>query len=530
MNKRKIIISAAMIALGGFVASCTKDFEEINTNPNAPLIEQAAPDLLLTNAIESLTDRVQNIGLGHEIGSGWIQHMAKVQYTDEDRYQPRTGEINNAWTSLYAASGQDATTLIKIGEASGNTNYQGVGIVLKVYAISVLTDLFGDIPYSEAFKGDPADGGILSPTYDTQESIYTDLLAKLEEANDLLDHDGEEIAGDILYNNDIDQWKKFANSLRMRLLMRISERKPDLAGAELTKMLADSEKYPIFESFEDNAQLNYLGSAPNNNPINENRKTRDDHRVSKTIIDIMLDLGDVRVFAFANPASGTKVFEGIPNGLTSAKAAAYNENGLANTSKMGDYFTAAEAPGVLMSYSELAFILAEAAKRGLIAGGDAEAEQYYYEGIIASYQEYNEYIQHIFDTQTSYGQFSGWSLGYLLIGEDLDNSDGAAEDESELEWYLNESAAVYDPANGLEQIYLQKYIAMFGQGLQAWFEWRRTEFPDLTPAEDAINTAGIPVRLTYPLDEATRNPSNLETAVGRQGADNLNTRVWWDVD
>ncbi|MDP2888142.1 MAG: SusD/RagB family nutrient-binding outer membrane lipoprotein, partial [Bacteroidota bacterium] len=122
-NTLKYLFVIALVV--GFSA-CTDQFEEVNTNVNRPTIEQAAPDMLLTNSIESMTDRVHEIFLGHEMGSCWVQHMAKVQYTDEDRYIPRVSVINNTWTSLYAASGMDVATIIDVAEAKDLKNYKGI--------------------------------------------------------------------------------------------------------------------------------------------------------------------------------------------------------------------------------------------------------------------------------------------------------------------------------------------------------------------------------------------------------------------
>jgi hypothetical protein len=515
----KILKYASVLTVAFSVGACTQDFEDINSNPNAPTAEQAAPDFLLTNAIESLTDRVHEIGLGHEIGSGWVQHMAKVQYTDEDRYQFRPLSVNTEWSSFYAASGTDVATLYKLGELQQNDNYKGIALVLKAYIISVLTDLHGDIPYTNAFKGDVADGGILSPDYDTQEFVYRDIIARLKEANGLLDAEGKEVSGDILFANDIDLWKKFANSLRLRLLLRMSARDEAFVTTEMSEIIATPATFPIFEGNDEHAALQYLGSAPNNNPINENRKTRDDHRVSKHFTDMMNNVYfDYRIMVYANPSEGTDEFIGIPNGLTSAAAAAFNGGGLKNTSKIGDYFTRGETPGMLMSYAELQFILAEAAKKGYIPGGDETAQEYYEAGITASFDQYREALQEIFDDH------SDGSYGGLEIPEDYTV-------DAELEGHLTSNpAVVYSPANALKQIAEQKYIAMFDQGLQSWFEWRRTGYPVLTPAADGLNGGKIPVRLPYPLDEQSKNPTNYAAAVARQGADDLNTRVWWDVN
>ncbi len=518
MNRIKIYLAAATFLTLIFISpSCTKDFEEINTNSNAPSLSQAAPDMLLTNAIESMTDRVHEIFFGHEMGSCWVQHMAKVQYTDEDRYIPRISVINNTWSSFYASSGMDAQLLYDIGVANNNPSYQAVALILKSYLVSVLTDEFGDVPYSQAFLGS-ADDAILSPAYDTQASIYVALLANLEEANTLL-NDGAAIGGDILFGGNLLKWKKFANSLRLRLLMRQSDRVNPTT--EMTAIFGNPATYPVISSNSDNAALIYLGAAPNNNPINENRKTRDDHRVSNTIIDYLYTDApspDYRVVVYAELADNSHDWVGMPNGMLSADAGAYLGNGLAETSKIGEYFTRANAPGMLMSYAELLFIKAEAVARDFIPGDDVDAAAAYQAGIKASWDQYQA-------DGTFADALEIWRSTFVSWGMTTEN----IYDYGWTDFVDWGGTYAYDPANGLEQIATQKWIAMFDQGAQAAFEWRRTGYPVLTPAVDGDNGGKIPVRAYYPSDEAARNPTNLAAAVAAQGADNLNTRVWWDV-
>ncbi len=509
---KKIRIGGIALFLSAFLLifnSCTTDFETINKDPNAAGLEKASPSMLLTNAIESTTDRVQEIFLGEEMGNCWAQHEAKVQYTDEDRYIYRTSVVNTTWTSFYAAGGMDIQTLYNVAKLKQNDNYKGVALVLKSYVTSVLTDLFGPIPYSQAWTGTLN----TLPAYDSQESIYRDIIAKLDTANTILSEDGKEIEGDILFDNDIMAWKKFANSLRLRLLLRMSAKDAAFVTAEMTKMVGDAAKYPIFESNEDNAALMYLGSAPNNHPMNENRKTRDDHRVSKTLTDLLWTKAtyvDWRVMIYAQ-LSGNDDFEGMPNGLTSSQAASYNGNGIKYTSKVGTYFLEATAPGMLMSFAELKFILAEAAFKGYISGGNDKAEEYYNEGIYGSYAQFGDDLVAAVD-----------DAGFLSIDE-------ATSDSLAADFIANDDYA-WDAANGMQLIATQRWVATFDQGLQSWFEWRRTGYPVLTPAIAGMNGGKIPVRVPYPTDEAARNPTSLAAGVTLLGgADDLNTRVWWDV-
>jgi hypothetical protein len=509
--KRKIIYSfaATLLVLVLFSSGCTKDFKEINTNPNAPGINQAAPNMLLTNAIESMTDRVHEIFLGHEMGSCWVQHMAKVQYPDEDRYIPRMAVINNSWTSFYSASGYDVQTIYNIAVATNNDSYKAIALILKSYLTSVLTDEFGDVPYTDAWKGNDAEA-VLSPVFDTQESIYAALIANLTEANTLLSGDGPAIEGDILYGNDLMKWKKFANSLKLRLLLRRSDRVDPTA--DITAIVSDPVTYPIFESNDDNAALAYLGSAPNNNPINENRKTRDDHRVSKTLIDVMWTNNpnmDYRIAVYANLPSAGGWWNGLPNGMTSTDAANYQGNGLTKTSKIGNYFSAATAPGLLMTFAEVQFILAESVNRGFLTGALTDSA-YYVAGVTGSYYQYADAIV-----------ASNKAIANLGIPAEWTIDDFVAD-------YLSLYGA-WDASNALEQIRTEKWLALFDEGLEAKFEWNRTNTPVLVPAIAGQNDGKIPVRSFYPSDEYGRNLDNVNAAVARQGADDMNTRVWWDV-
>lgn len=505
------------IAITGILVgmvSCTGDFEELNRNPNAIGANADHPDMLLTHAVESLGDQLFDVWLGHEIGSCWVQHMAKVQYTDEDRYVPRNDVINSVWNNLYAGPGIEIQRIYEIGQRKGHANYIGVALVLKSYLFSVLTDLYGDIPYTQAFNPDSN----LTPQYDTQESIYLNLIQNLKYANELLNPYGDGIEGDILFHGDILKWKKFANSLRLRILLRMSghAEQEQFVKSEMSSILGNSTDNPIFTSNSDNAALHYLGSYPNNHPLNETYKTRDDHRVSRTLVDVMYNPGnhdnpDWRIVVYAQTPQAGGFWIGLPNGLTSAKAAAYLGNGIRRTSKIGEYFIRPNAPAMFMSFAEVNFILAEAAQRNLIDISPLTPKDYYEMGIDASYRQYaREIVENI---PVYYPSFEGVSI----------NIDDFITD------FLNHNGA-WDAANPLQKIATQKWVAMFDQGLQAWFEWRRTGYPVLTPAEDGLNGGKIPVRLRYPSDEYSRNGENVAKAVALQGDDNLNTPVWWDCN
>jgi hypothetical protein len=476
-NKKTTLTSflAVMLAM---VSSCTKDFEVINTNPNNPT--SASADLFLPFGIQSAVDMYVGGSLGQDVGNLFAQHWARIQYTDADRYVVTNDVISNGWRDFYVEPLANYQRIIKIADESQNPNYKAVALILRSWVFSVLTDLYGDIPYNDAIKGIE---GSLKPTYDAQKDVYTDLVTTLKTANDMivLNNTDLAISGDILFSGNMLKWKKFANSLSLRILNRLNG-KVDVS-AEINRILSDPGKYPVLASNADNAQLNYLSGAPNNNPVNENRKTRDDHRISATIVNKLKDLKDARLAIYADAPADGGDYKGVPNGLSNSDA---NALGLSKTSKVGSYFTAATAPGIIMTYAELLFIKAELAHKGIASGGDVAAN--YKEAITASFKQYNLTV----------------SPEYLTVN------------------------ALKSGVDGYTQIMEQKWIALYGQGLEAWTEYRRTGIPALKAPVSNANNDVIPTRLAYPGSEESLNYVNFQEALKRQGGENtMRLKLWF---
>jgi hypothetical protein len=381
---------------------------------------------------------------------------------------------------------QDFNELIEQGKKTNNQNLQAVGLIMRSYFFSVLTDLYGDIPYSEALR---LSEKILVPKYDSQEDVYNGLLADLKTATSLIQVGGSAVSGDVMYEGDMAKWQKFGNSLRLRLAMRIVDANPTLTRTQVTELL--SANTPLISSNAENAQFNFLASASNTNPVYFNRLTRDDHRVSRTITSRLSRLNDPRLGVYANhPESGDSVafYRGVPNGLTTANAAALGP--FSSTSKVGDAFTAADAPGVLLTYSEVLFLKAEAIARGFVTGNAA-----------------TEYQNAIRASMNQHGLT------------------GAA-----VTAYLAQPSVAYNASNFKQSIGEQKWIALYGQGVEAWSEWRRLDYPQLKVAASPASAAAgkIPVRFRYPANEQTTNAASRAAAVARQGADLITTKLWWD--
>jgi hypothetical protein len=492
LMKKYMNLKLVFLSLGLFLLNaCDKDFEELNTNPNVP--NAVTPDLLLPNIIRSTVNEVMGTSWG--IGNIVTQQTAKIQFVNEDRYQ--WGEQNGIWNTMYTNL-RDVQNVYTIAERTGQSNYMGIALVMKSWMMSLVTDAYGDVPYTEATQGKT---GVYFPKYDTQESIYAGILADLQRANELLGSTPETVRGDILYEGKTDKWKKLANSLRLRYLMRISNKRN--VGADMQAILGNPAANPVFAGNDDNAALLYLPTVPNQFPLYTSRiGSVNEFRLSKTMADKLQEYNDprIRVFARPTPASAGTAnpqYVGVPNGLDDNAALQYN-GGANFMSRIGSAYyidgfgTPSQndreiARGIIMTYAELQFILAEAAQRGLISTGAAKS--YYENGIKASFNFYK-----------------------------LEVPAG----------YLEQPGVAFSSAIALQQIGTQKWIALFYSGLEAWFDWRRTGFPALTPGPANVNGDQIPVRFIYPGFEFSLNKENVEAAVARQGANDINTKVWWD--
>lgn len=501
-NIKKLLFSMYLVAT---VTACDNGFESINTNRNVPVA--VTSDLLLSGVIRNmLNDQVNE---AWSIGNIVVQQTAKIQFVNEDRYL--WGERTSVWGSVYSNMRNVQNIILSAENADPvQNNYLGIALVLRSWMFSLVTDAYGDVPYSEAVQGKTA--GLYTPKYDTQESIYDGILADLDRADQILGTSSEAVSGDLIYNGSVENWKKLANSLKVRYLMRISNKK-DVKG-----QLQDAvNNRALFEGNEDNAGLVYLASSPNQWPLYGARVgSFDEFRLSKTMGDYLTSVNDPRLAVFARPTEksvidGSPNISGIPNGLEDTQALSYN-GGPQSVSRIGLTFAclvcndagkpapvANAAQGLLMTYAELQFLLAEAREKELITTG--AADDYYEKGIRANFEFYQGIVPE------DYGINVAMPSGYLT-----------------------QTAIAYagSTEEKLRKIGTQKWIALFFNGLEAWFDWRRTGYPVLAPGASNLNDDRIPVRYIYPQSEQSLNGGNLSDAIARQGPDNINTPVWWD--
>lgn len=482
--KKILFIFLAIIATVSF-NSCDKNFEEINENVDDPTIIPSS--MLIGTAVRDMINEMYSTFNGSEIGENWVQHNALAAYNDPDRYRPRVTSMDGIWNTMYGAA-STANQMYELAVEEGNTNNQGIAIVLKSYAFLVLTDLYGHVPYSEALKG-PSEGNF-TPAYDLQEDVYTGVFADLDNAISLLSTGTGTIDPnmDILYYGDASGWLKFAASLKFRALMRVSGKMS--VGAQLQALVDGGH---LFKSNADEAKVIYTAASPDANPLYETivEQTRGEHRLSQTFVKSLQDNNDPRLPIMANPALNSGNYVGKPNGGSEIPMTGYGQD---DVSSIGDFYLQAQSPGYFMSYTQLLLLMAEAAERDLISGGSAMAQTYYEAAIQNSMNENT-----VGDAYAAY--YANPTITYSS-----------------------------DETTALSQIGYQMWIALFCQGFEAWTEWRRTGYPALTLAADPYDgITEIPSRLRYNVDEKSVNRDNYNAAVTALGGDGdeISTKVWW---
>lgn len=473
MFKIKYILLLAL----GLLGACT-ELEEFNVNTNAP--ETVAPQFLLSNVLYQAANN--NSFEGWHAGNLLAQHTSNIEFLAVDRYN--LGSNTPLWNDTYRLL-NDLQTMAT--SAPSNDAYRGIGMIMKANLSALLTDLWTDVPYFEAIQG--ISDGNFTPAFDAQEAIYTapgGILDLLNTGADLLSTTTDRVEGDIMFNGNLEQWVKFANSLQLRYLMRISG-KTEVAAA----MQAIVDEGNFIQDNTDNALIPYLTAAPNQWFIFTEREGRyTDVRMSTTIEGIFDELDDPREAVFFKPtansvANGNPDFHGLPNGLSRESQNQFSFNDI---SLLGAILRD-EPDGVdalFLKASEVYFILAEAASRGLISGSAAD----YYEAGIRT------------------------SLAYFGVSESDD--------------YLAQATVMLNGTNDLEKILTQKWIASFLNGYEAWLDIRRTGIPAMTISPDNLNQGLYPVRYTYPESEQAVNGANYQVAVDRIGGDDYNSTGWWE--
>ncbi|MEM9884985.1 MAG: SusD/RagB family nutrient-binding outer membrane lipoprotein [Bacteroidota bacterium] len=495
-----------LLAFAMTQTSCDDGFAELNTNPNAA--NEINPNFQFPWVqLRTSGGRYENWRAGLIYSSMMNQHMAALcGYWTGDKYTYNAGYSSSLYDRAYNEQVKDMQDLINTLESgtAGDQTMLGMARIWRVVIFHRLTDLYGDIPYSEAGKGFLE--GIDFPKYDTQQDIYLDMLSELEQAIAQLG-DGGFGGADLLYGGNADQWRRFGNAMMLRLGMRLSEVDPATAQSWVSKAIAGG----VLSSTDDDAFIQHTRGPEgvNQNGIGEvldksNGFGDDCPRLSATFVDWMLESADPRIDIIGVlPANGGGAHNGLPNGLD---ATTINDNptgtDIDDFDRINPMLALVESPMFFMTYAEIEFLLAEAALRGWNSGNAAD---HFESGIRAAMKLYEKYD------------------ASLTISEDDVNA------------YVEANPLSGDQMEAMSQIGWQYWAVTFLNEYESFANYRRTGIPELVPVNYPGNVTNgqIPLRLAYSQGETTNNP-NFEEARSRQGlptdyASMMTVPVWWDA-
>lgn len=490
-NNVKYIIAALLIVAFG----CTKDFDEIDRpKTTSDLIE---PDALFTRAL--VTGSGLSVGIWqwmHQIsGSVYAQHLTNIQVGanfTSGNYEPRAWNV--PWDWYYAAANFAPMMymyhVIELSQELENPKKEAVARIWNVFLIQQITDMYGDMPVFEAFEN-------IRPAFDSQKDIYLFMLNELKTGVELInqyrDVPESDMPGfdqaDVMYQGDLDMWEKFANSMILRLALRASNTaefesqiRPFLNDIDPAKTISDAAESavilpdPAGPTFHVKNPLIFVHSW-------------NEVRMSTTMYNILTGLNDPRMEVFFQPNQNGE-YAGLDNGLPHDYIDTNLDTELKpNYNNLGTFFIQEQTPHFLLTAAEVNLMLAEAAHRGFIAGN---AEEYYNQGITASFTQLEMNDPQVFQ----------------------DYIDGPAS---------------FDAANALNQIWTQRWLALFPNGHEAWSVVRRTGVPEMMqPVYTFPGNEEMPRRKPFPDTERQYNAENYQQAVARMGGDSQYTRLWWD--
>lgn len=488
MKNRFLLYIISGILCTTMVISCQK-FSHFQNDPNHPT--EASPGLLLTNIEQSAFSTVTTSA------AIACRMLCYIQSPSLDQYY--------GWQRAGFGGYNDLRQVMKMKAEAMRVekpNYIALGLFFQSYYIIQLTQTFGDVPYSAAMQGEE---GNYKPVYDTQKDTYLKVLNDLKKANNMLSESNGVITGDVIYDGNIQQWKKAINSFSLRVLISLSHKTGDQdinVIQRFKEIVNDPATYPTFESNADNAALPYYDLEGNRYPYYNDNGIKTDFYLDESFVNILKRFKDPRLFIFGDKkpdaANLSEHDFDAYGGLQGSAPLQVNTNKVVSgeASQIDSrYFSNPDTePSIAIGYPEVQFILAEALVRGWINGN---AATYYKNGIRASMQ--------FFNYKNEYSS------------SDIDN-------------YLNQPVIQLKPGHELEQILTQKYISFYMQcGWEPFYNQRRTGIPEFETAGDGMLNGGkVPKRWMYPESEYNHNKKNVAAAVQRQypNGDNINGVMW----
>ncbi len=490
------------------LTACDDGFDELNTNPVR--LTSVEPTFQLNYAIIESSLEYGNLTYETTIVRQMITPFTGVG-TGGNLNQDNRSATQGNWQRYYRNIIKNIIDIVERTEENPEqSNLYNMARIWRAYAFMVLTDTYGDIPYTEAGLGFLE--GTVFPAYDSQEAIYLDILNELETASAALDATKPIAAQDILYQGDPDRWRQLGNSFLLRAALRLTKVNPALAQEYAGKAAAGG----LIQSNNNNAVVRHDVNFRNQVGTNLNGGQAPFYYLDQEFVDYLQQNNDPRLEAIAvryiGAGSGGEQTEevadrsaeaqiGMPQGYDNTTIAP-----VAEAAGLGSLFAYSqldrtrlgnpEAPCFLVTYAQTQLLLAEAVFRGWIQG---DAATLYASGI-----------------EANMNQFARWP-------GDTDI------EQTEIDTYLQ--AHPLEAARELEQINTQYWVASLLNGPEAWANFRRSGFPDVSPNTypgSDLRTEDFIRRLTYPDSELTVNQENVQVAVSRQGPDILDTRMWWD--
>lgn len=487
--KFRLLLYISCYIITSLLCSCDKNFEKINTPPGG--ISDVDPIYLLSTAITRTAYGYQEDGFyRHPASAARYITLVRNETMDKFAWGPRD------WEPVYTR----LSTIQQLHDQAvkhGQPQYVVLSRILRAFNFAYLTDLWGDAPYSDALRARSND--VIHAAYDQQENIYKDLLKELKESNEALMAPLPDIDPDydVLYKGDKMQWRRFANSLRLRMLLRCAK-KYSAAYTDIQAMVDDPDRYPLALLQENNAVLKYLGTAADNSwPGSDMANGYDEfdkRKPSKELVDALLKLKDPRLAVWVAPTVAqtggtvdTNAYVGVPNAIS--QPAQYNggNNFISHFSDAVNEAANDRFKAVLMSCWEVSFILAEVVQQGKVLVPGETAESLYYRGIKQS-------------------------MLYYGVVNTMDDDE-----------YFQQSPVKYN--GGIAQLMQQKWLAQLFIGAEGWMDQRRTGFPLFVPGPLAAQRS-IPLRYMYPQSEILNNYQQYAKARAIMGGDEQTTKMW----
>lgn len=501
---KKILSFSVLVVFFIFITSCENNFDEINTSQTGAT--NIDPAFMLNNAVinSSVVTLIYQIGAVQQIISPNSGVLTGANYNMDNR-----DATDDVWVQYYRNVIRNTNDIItQTKDLPDRSNLMNMARILQAYAYMVLTDTYGDIPYTEGGGGYTS--GIYFPVYDTQESIYPKLITELTEASGALNASGKIETADILYGGDIAKWKKFGYSLLLRAGMRLSNKDAGKAQSAVTAAFNGG----VITSNADNAMVRH--DANYRNPISQTLNSTEaaNYYLTKPFVDALKSTSDPRLVSIAVRYKGAKSGSdhiaanasivaadqiGLPMGKDNKTATeAATADGLVSFYEYSqadrNRIAKVAAPMFMVTASQTNLLLAEARFRGWISQGTAA--QYFSDGITANMD-----------------QMATFDATCAVATADRDA-------------YV--AANPLTTGKELEQINTQYWISSFLNGQEAYANFRRSGFPNLQPNPYPGREVSWINRLTYPNSEISVNGENVQAAISKQGPDNLDTKVWWD--